>query len=180
MRCFCRVSEALREESSALTALSLASSSPRVRWVEASSERIWASEEGDDTSAGARDAFPFGVPGRIIILVEAVGLDAVSSAVDAGWSIRVAVRSASLVSSNDQHLHTTENISSALTPQEIARTTALTGVDVLLMRPFSGIACFDCGQVLSKRITHGGRWRSVGSSGGCARSIALMMGCYMK
>jgi hypothetical protein len=81
-------------------ALSLVSSSPRVRWVDASSERICASEEGDDTSVAAAEAFPLGVSGRTV-LVEAVGV--VSSAPDAGW-FAAAPRSASLVSGHCQHI----------------------------------------------------------------------------
>jgi hypothetical protein len=80
-------------------ALSLVSSSPRVRWVDASSERICASEEGDDTSVAAAEAFPLGVSGRTA-LVEAVG---VSSAPDAGW-FAAAPRSASLVSERGQYI----------------------------------------------------------------------------
>jgi hypothetical protein len=79
-------------------ALSLVSSSPRVRWVEASSERICASEEGDDISVAAAEAFPLGVSGRTV-LVEGV----VSSAPDAGWCA-AAPRSASLVSGRGQHI----------------------------------------------------------------------------
>jgi hypothetical protein len=98
MRCFWRVSDAWSAASSVFTAPSLASSSPRVRWVDASSERIWASEEGGAASAEAEDAFPLGVLGRGI-LVPAVGVGAVSSpTADAGWLASVAVRSASLVS----------------------------------------------------------------------------------
>jgi hypothetical protein len=81
-------------------ALSLVSSSPRVRWVEASSERICASEEGDEISAAAVEAFPLGVSGRTG-LVDAVGVG-VSSATDAGW-FAAAVRSASLVSRQSQY-----------------------------------------------------------------------------
>jgi hypothetical protein len=100
MRCFWTVSEDFNATSSALTVLSLVSSSPRVRCVEASSARICASEEGEDTSVGAGDPLPLGVPGRRPF-VEAVGV--VSSAVDAGWLARVAVRSASFVSRHDEH-----------------------------------------------------------------------------
>lgn len=98
MLCFCRASEALREASSVLVVVSWASSSPRERWVEASSERICAREDGDDTSAAA--AFPFGVSGRMV-LVEAVGV--VSSSVAAGCCASAAVRSASLVSGGSQY-----------------------------------------------------------------------------
>jgi hypothetical protein len=72
-----------------------------VRWVEASSERICASEEGDETSAAAAEAFPLGVSGRVV-LVDMVGADTVSSATDAGW-FAAAVRSASLVSRHNQY-----------------------------------------------------------------------------
>jgi hypothetical protein len=71
-----------------------------VCWVEASSERICASEEGDETSAAAEEAFLLGVSGRAV--VEAVGVDAVSSAPDAG-RFAAAVRSASLVSRRGQY-----------------------------------------------------------------------------
>lgn len=64
--------------SSAVVALSLVSSSPRVRCVAASSERICAREEGEDTSAEGVDGFAFGVPGRMV-LVDSVGVDASSS-----------------------------------------------------------------------------------------------------
>jgi hypothetical protein len=80
----------------------LDSSSPRLRWVEASSERIRAREEGDEESAVAA-ALPLGVPG-LRVLVEPVGVDAVSSSVDVGCFNRVAVRSASLVSTDGQHV----------------------------------------------------------------------------
>lgn len=63
----------------------------------ASSERICASEDGDDTSAEVVEVFGFGVPGRMV-LVDAVGVDASSSAAGAAWFASVAVRSASFVS----------------------------------------------------------------------------------
>jgi hypothetical protein len=51
-----------------VSAPSLVSSSPRVRWVEASSERSWASVEGEETSGDAAAPFPLGVPGRIVVV----------------------------------------------------------------------------------------------------------------
>ena len=83
-------------------ALSLVSSSLRVRCVAASSERICARDEGDARSAGVGEALPFGVAGRIV-LVEAVGV-VVSSAADVGRFARFAVRSASLVSYHNKHI----------------------------------------------------------------------------
>jgi hypothetical protein len=76
-----------------------------VRWVDASSERIWAREEGGAASVEPEDAFPLGVLGRMT-LVPAVGVGAVSSSTAAsGWFASVAVRSASLVSSYGQYCY---------------------------------------------------------------------------
>lgn len=83
MRCRCRVSEDLNVESSAFNVLSFVSSSPRVRCVEASSDRICARLEGVDASIAGCVIFDLGVPGRVV-LVEPVGVDALSSSVDAG------------------------------------------------------------------------------------------------
>jgi hypothetical protein len=94
--------------SSEVVALSLVSSSERVRWVAASSERICAREEGEDTSAEVLEVFGFGVPGRMV-LVEAVGVDASSSAAGAARLARVAVRSASFVSTYDQYRYHTSS-----------------------------------------------------------------------
>jgi hypothetical protein len=57
---------------------------------------------------------------------------------------------------------------------------ALTSVDVFLMRLLSGIACLDSGQVLSKRITHGGKRSRADASREYVRAIDLMVVCYMK
>lgn len=101
IRCLWCASVTFRAESSVVRVLIWVSRSPRVRCVDANSERRRAIAEGDETSDGTAAPLPLGVSGRVG-LEEALGEGGGSSTVDVGWATSAAVRSASFVSTTYQ------------------------------------------------------------------------------